>query len=89
MGIVDTARAVFAIAQKINNLELMKEVASLQVQVLEIQDENRTFRDRVKELDEVLKFAKTLRFEAHCISQRTTTCPSALVAGKWTAALST
>ncbi len=62
-GIVDTLRDVVTLVQKTDNIELVRQVLSLQTQALEMQEDNRTLRERVKELEQTLALAKSLRFE--------------------------
>jgi len=64
MGIVDTLKDVVTLVQRTDNIELVKQVLSLQTQALEMQEENRRLRERVKELEQMLDFAKALRFDA-------------------------
>jgi hypothetical protein len=64
MGLVDTLKDVVTLVQKTDNIELVKQVLALQSQALEMQEENRTLRERVKALEDALGFAKTLRFES-------------------------
>ena len=64
MGIVDTLKDVVTLVQKTDNIELVKQVLALQTQALDMQEENRTLRDRIKALEETLDFARALRFEA-------------------------
>lgn len=47
-----------------DNIDLVKQVMSLQSQVQEIQDENRILRDRAREAEEKLGFAGSLEFRA-------------------------
>jgi hypothetical protein len=63
MGIVETMKDVLVLVQKTDNIDLVKQILSLQVQVSEMQDENRRLRERVKELEAAAIFAKTMRFE--------------------------
>lgn len=63
MGFVDTLKDVVTLVQKTDNIELVKHVLSLQTQALAMQEENRQLRERVKELEQALQFAKELRFE--------------------------
>jgi hypothetical protein len=55
---------VVTLVQKTDNIELVKQVLALQSQALEMQEENRSLRDRTKELEQKLDFAKSLHFEA-------------------------
>ena len=64
MGIVDTLKDVATLVQKTDNIELVKHILSLQTQALEMQEENRSLRERVGELEGILDFARSLRFEA-------------------------
>ena len=63
MGIVDTMKDVVTLVQKTDNIELVKQVMSLQSEALEMQEENRSLREQVSELRRALDFAKSLRFE--------------------------
>ena len=63
MGLIDTVKDVVLLVQKTDNVELLKNVLSLQSQAVDIQIENQALRDKVKALEERLAFAGTLRFE--------------------------
>ena len=63
MGFLDTLKDVVLLVQKTDNIELFKQILSLQTQALEMQEENRKLHDRTKELEAALEFAKSLRFE--------------------------
>jgi hypothetical protein len=63
MGIVDTLKDMVTLVQKTDNIDLVKQVLSVQAQALEMQEENRGLREKVKELEGRLGFAQTLRFE--------------------------
>ena len=58
MGMLDTVKAVVTLVQKTDNIELVKQVLSLQAEALAMQDENQKLRERVKELEQALDFAK-------------------------------
>jgi hypothetical protein len=47
MGIYDTLKDVASIAQKIDNIELMKQVIELQQQVVTLYEENRQLNERL------------------------------------------
>ena len=64
MGIVETLKDVATLVQKTDNIELVKQVLALQGQALEMQEDNRALRERIKELESTLNLAKALRFEA-------------------------
>jgi len=71
MGIVETLKDIVTLVQKTDNIDLVKQVLSLQTQALEMQNKNRKLRERnrklrerVKELEQTVSFAKTLRFES-------------------------
>jgi len=64
MGLFETLKDVVTLVQKTDNIELVKQVLSLQAQALEMQDQNRALSERVKALEHALEFAGSLRFEA-------------------------
>ena len=64
MGIFDTLKDLAVLVQKTDNIELVKNVMSLQTQALELQDENRRLNERTAELERALDFSESLRFEA-------------------------
>ena len=64
MGIIDTVKDVAVLVQKADNIDLVKHVLALQIQVQEVLDENRALKGRIQELENLLTFAKTLKFQA-------------------------
>ena len=64
MGLIDTVKDVAVLVQKADNIELLKHVLALQIQVQEMLDENRTLKARIDELEKLLSFAKSLNFQA-------------------------
>jgi len=64
VGIIDTVKDVAILVQKADNIDLVKHVLALQTQVQEILDENRALKSRVEELEMLLSFAKTVKFQA-------------------------
>lgn len=64
MGIIDTAKDVAILVQKADNIDLVKHVLALQTQAQEMLDENRASKARVEELEKLLTFAKTVKFQA-------------------------
>jgi hypothetical protein len=63
MGILDTMKEVVTLVQKIDNIEILKQVLALQSQVFELQAENQALRTKAAEMDRQAQFAKTLEFE--------------------------
>lgn len=64
MGILDTAKDVVSIVQKIDNIELYKQILSLQSEILKLVDENTNLRQEVSSLKEELKIKGLLRYDA-------------------------
>ena len=64
MGFYDTLKDVVTMVQKTDNIELVKQVLSLQTEALGMQEENRQLRSRVGELEKALQFARDLQFKA-------------------------
>lgn len=64
MGIIDTVKEVAVLVQKADNIELVKHVLALQTQAQEMLDDNRALKARVEELERLLTFAKTVKFQA-------------------------
>lgn len=64
MGIIDTLKDAVTLVQKTDNIDLIKQMLSIQSQAMDMQEENRSLREQVKALQSKLTFAGTLRFEA-------------------------
>ena len=62
MNIIDTLKDVVNIAQKIGNIELQKQILSLQSDALKLVDENTNLRQEVATLKEVTKIKGAIRF---------------------------
>ncbi len=63
MGLLETVKDVAVLVQKADNIDLMRQVLELQSQAVDMLEENRQLRERVKELEQAAQFAKGLRFE--------------------------
>ena len=50
MGILDSAKAAFEIAKKINNLDLQSQLIEVQDKILEMQQENAELKKEISEL---------------------------------------
>lgn len=75
MGIIDTVKDVAILVQKADNIDLVKRVLALQTQAQEMLDENRTLKARVEELEKLLSFAKTVKFETPFYSAENDSIP--------------
>jgi len=64
MGLIETIKDVVTVVQKADNIELVKQVLSLQSQALDMIEENRELRERVRVLEATLNLAKKLSFRA-------------------------
>lgn len=60
MGILETAREVATLVQKLDNIELVKEVLALQGQIHEVVEENRALKQTAADLEALLRFSKGL-----------------------------
>lgn len=64
MGIIETIKDVAVLVQKADNIDLVKHVLALQTQAQELIEENRGLKEKLKALEDLLQFAKTLSFRA-------------------------
>ena len=62
MSIVDNLKEVVALVQKIDNIELLRQIMSLQAEVLSLWDENNRLKAEVRAVKEQLAYAGELRF---------------------------
>ncbi len=62
MGIIETIKDVAVLVQKADNIDLVKHVLALQTQAQELIEDNRSLKEKVKELEGLLQFAKNLSF---------------------------
>jgi hypothetical protein len=51
MGILDTMKDVVTLVQKIDNIDILKQVLALQGQVFELQNENQNLRSQAAEME--------------------------------------
>jgi hypothetical protein len=63
MGILDTAKEAVQLVQKIDNIELYKEVLNLQSEAIKLVNENTALRNQISALEDRLKVKEALRFE--------------------------
>lgn len=63
MNIIDTVKEVVSIAQKIDNIELYKQILSLQSDVLKLVDENTKLKQEIATFKETAKIKAALRFQ--------------------------
>lgn len=70
MGILDTAKEVAVLVQKLDNVELLKQVLELQGQIGELLDERRSLRDENANLRDALSLQDSLFFRDNAYWQR-------------------
>jgi hypothetical protein len=61
MGIIDSFKDVFKVADTVNNLDLYKKLSELQNAVFALEEENRELRDELRHRDEQKDVAGRLR----------------------------
>jgi len=66
MGVLETAKDVVQIVQKIDNIELYKQILELQSEAIKIVEENLALRDQVRELEDKLRIKDKLTYELGC-----------------------
>lgn len=62
MAILDTAKAVFELVQKLDNIELNKKIITLQSDIMGLMAENSQLKEQVSELRQKLSFHSGLVF---------------------------
>ena len=62
LGILDTVKDVVTLVQKADNLELVKQILTLQSDIMKMMDENRTLKDEIRALKEQLHIKQKLIF---------------------------
>ena len=62
MGIIDTAKDVATLVQKLDNIELNKKILELQGQIMSVLEENHSLKDQVRNLRGKLEFQGSLNF---------------------------
>ena len=62
MGILDTAKDVVTLVQKADNLELVKQILTLQSDIMKMMEENRLLKDENRALREQLQVKRNLVF---------------------------
>ena len=70
MGILDTAKEAVQLVQKIDNIELYRQILDLQSEALKLVEENGVLKSRIRELEEkfVIKQQLLHRENAYWIS---------------------
>src|SRR5438093_1108239 len=71
MAIIETAKEVVQLVQKIDNIELYKQILDLQREIFELVDENRELKTNVKQLNEALTINHELFFENNAYWRKT------------------
>jgi hypothetical protein len=64
MGLIETVKDVVSLVQKADNIDLMKQVMSLQTQAYEMLNENQSLREKISALESTLSAAGKLTFKA-------------------------
>ncbi len=62
MGVVENMRDVAELVKKFNDIELNRRILTLEGEVMDLSREKRRGEQRIEELEEALKFKKTLAF---------------------------
>jgi len=62
VGIIETIKDVAVLVQKADNIDLVKHVLALQTQAQELIEDNRSLKEKLKDLEGLLQFAKNLSF---------------------------
>lgn len=62
MGMIETVKEVAELVQKSDNIDLVRKILTLQQEVMEQQEEARSLRGRVSELEELLSQHRKLTF---------------------------
>ena len=63
MGVLDTAKEAVQLVQKIDNIELYKQILDLQSEIIKVVEENTHLKEQVKSLQETMKIKDSLSFE--------------------------
>lgn len=66
MGMYDMFKDALSMAQKADNIELVKTILDLQQEMLELQDKNREMNEENKRLQEILNEIKKVEFKGNC-----------------------
>lgn len=62
MSIINDFKEVFSIVKKIGNVELIKKIADLQNEVYEVENQNRSLKDEVRQLQKEKEFRNEMKF---------------------------
>jgi regulator of replication initiation timing len=71
MGILDTAKELFELVQKADNIDLYRQTTALQQDIMKLLDENRDLRDEVRILRQQASIAESLEFSENAYYRRT------------------
>lgn len=63
MGIIETAKDAFRLAQQLDNIELQRRILELQQQALDLTESTRQANERIAELEEELSTAGELQYK--------------------------
>lgn len=66
MGMYDMFKDTISIAQKADNIELVKSIMNLQEEMLKLQEENRNLKDENQKLENIMEEAKKKEFRDNC-----------------------
>ena len=70
MGIIDTAKDLATLVQKLDNIELNKKILELQGQIMSVLDENYSLKGQVRDLSGRLEFQGGLEFRQNMYFRR-------------------
>jgi len=64
MGAIDKVKGIVQLVQKLDNLELYRQILDLQGEILELTQENRELQTRVRELEDTLTKVGEMEFRS-------------------------
>jgi hypothetical protein len=65
MGVIETAKEAVALVQKLDNIELVKTILSLQQQCYDLVFENRELKEKLLKAEETLSMQTALKFRGN------------------------
>jgi len=66
VGVVENVKQIAEVLRKIDNVELYRQILDLQAEILQLVEENRQLKARVREVEEQLTINAVLVFEKDC-----------------------
>jgi hypothetical protein len=65
MGMIDQLREVVELVQKADNIDLLRKMLGLQTELTTLVEENKTLRNRVRQLEEEAQLRQKVTFRDH------------------------